>query len=420
MTTYLLTVLLLTGLASGQEWVGFRGPNGSGVSEAAGLPAEFGPSKNLLWKRPVPFGRSSPVVTEGRIYLTASEGDKLITLCLDRKTGKLLWRREVPRARHMPIYKANDPASPTPVSDGKNVYVFFAELGLISYGPDGTERWRLPLGPFHNFYGMGGSPVLAGDTLLMICDQRTKSFLLAVDASTGKVRWKVSRTNLEGYSTPAIYRPKQGEAQVLVLGSHTLDAYALDTGERLWWVRQVGSYPKGVPALGADVVYVSAQGSDEPIFPPFEAMLKQYDANQDQRLQHEEMKADAEAYEHFGWVDSNEDGYIDEREYEFIRATSVSGHGLAAIRLGGKGDVTTTHIAWRVTKSYPDIPAPLLYKGVLYAVKNGGIVTTFNPATGEVLKTARTEAAIEEYYSSPVAADDKVFLVSQAGKVTVL
>ncbi|HEY2964436.1 MAG TPA: PQQ-binding-like beta-propeller repeat protein [Pyrinomonadaceae bacterium] len=168
------------------EWLQFRGPNGTGVAEGFALPAEFNPTKNLVWKTAVPFARSSPVVTADRVFLTASEAEKLITLALDRKTGKTLWRRDVPRARHMTIYKANDAASPSPASDGKNVFIFFAELGLISYGPDGKERWRVPLGPFNSFYGMAGSPVLAGNTLVMVCDQRTDSFIIAIDARNGK------------------------------------------------------------------------------------------------------------------------------------------------------------------------------------------------------------------------------------------
>ncbi len=161
------TILILTLFASASstnDWLRFRGPNGSGVSETAGIPAVFGAGRNLSWKTSVPFGRSSPVVAGNRIFLTASEGEKLITLCLDRISGKIIWRAEAARARHMPIFKGNDVASPTPVSDGTNVYVFFAELGLISYGPDGRERWRAPLGPFNNFYGIGSLPVLAGDT----------------------------------------------------------------------------------------------------------------------------------------------------------------------------------------------------------------------------------------------------------------
>ncbi len=371
-----------TSPAATNDWLQFRGPNGTGVADGPTLPAQFGATKNLAWKASVPFGRSSPVVTADRVFLTASEGDKLVTLALDRKTGKMLWRRDVVRARHMPIYKANDAASPTPVSDGKNVIVFFAELGLISYGPDGSERWRLPLGPFSSFYGMAGSPVLAGNTLVLVADQRANSFILAVDARNGKVLWKKDRTNYEGFSTPVVYTPKNAPAQLVVLGSNTLDAYSLDKGERLWWVTKVGTYPKGVPALSGDMVYVNGEGADEPFLPSYE----------DKRA-----------------------------EYDFVRTgTSTSGHGITAVRLGGSGDLTPTNVVWRLKKSYPNIPSPLVYRDVMYLMKEGGIVTSLNPATGEVLKMGRTPEALEEYYASPIAADGKIFMVSASCKVTVL
>jgi outer membrane protein assembly factor BamB len=408
--------------AATNHWLQFRGPNGTGVAEGSTLPAQFGAKKNLAWKASVPFGRSSPVVTADRVFLTASEGDKLVTLALDRKTGKLLWRRDVQRSRHTPIYKANDPASPTPVSDGKNVFVFFAELGLISYAPDGSERWRVPLGPFSSFYGMAGSPVLAGNTLVLVADQRANSFILAVDARNGKVLWKTDRTNYEGWSTPVVYKAKNGTPQVLVLGSNTLDAYSIDKGKRLWWVTKVGTYPKGVPALSSDAVYVNGEGADAPFLPPYDDSLKKYDKDNDQRVKYEEMKVEPGMQEHFGWLDANSDGYIDRAEYDFVRTgTSTSGHGITAIRLGdGAGDVTSTNVLWRLQKSYPNIPAPLVYGDVMYLMKESGIVSSVNPATGEVFKTGRTPEALEEYFASPVAADGKVFMVSASCKVTVL
>ena len=402
------------------EWPQFRGPNGTGVAEGFALPAQFSSTKNLVWKTPVPFARSSPVVTADRVFLTASEGDKLITLALDRKTGKVLWRREAVRARHMTIYKANDAASPSPVSDGKNVFVFFGELGLISYGPDGKERWRVPLGPFNSFYGMGGSPVLAGNTLVMVCDHRNDSFIVAFDARNGKELWKTRRSNYEAYSTPAIYKPKDGPAQVIVIGSPTVDAYSLDKGERLWWVTRIGAYPKGVPVLGTDMVYVLAEGGEDPFLPPFDDTLKQADSNKDQRLHRDEMKSNKDGYEHFGWLDANNDDYIDRAEYDFVRNSTTSGHGLTAVRLAGRGDLTTSNVVWSLKKAYPGIPAPLIYRGVMYLMKEGGIVSSLDPASGQILKQGRTPDALEEYYASPVAADGKIFLVSASGKVTVL
>lgn len=415
-----LAILVVSFPAYAQNWLQFRGPNGSGVADGSTPPAQFGATKNLAWKASVPFGRSSPVIAADRIFLTASEGDKLVTLALDRKTGKLLWRRDVPRARQMPIYKGNDAASPTPVSDGKNVIVFFAELGLISYGPDGSERWRVPLGPFNSFYGMAGSPVLAGNTLLLVADQRANSFILAVNAQTGKVLWKTARTNHEAFTTPVVYTPKNAPAQLVVLGSHSVDAYSLDKGERLWWVKNVGTYPKGVPTLIGDMVYVNGEGTDEPYIPPFEDTLKKYDKDNDQRIQPEEYKSDPFS-EHFGWMDQNSDGYIDRAEYDFARTdTNPTEYGVTAIRLGGSGDLTPTNVVWRMKKYFPNIPSPLVYRDVMYLMKEGGIVTSLNPATGEVLKTGRTPEALEGYFASPVAADGKIFLVSESCKVTVL
>ena len=402
------------------EWTQFRGPNGTGVAEGFTLPAEFSATKNVAWKTAVPFARSSPVVTADRVFLTASESDKLITLALDRKTGNVVWRREVVRPRHMAIYKANDAASPSPTSDGKNVYVFFAELGLISYGPDGKERWRVPLGPFNSFYGMAGSPVLAGNTLIMVCDHRENSFVTAIDARNGKELWRKNRPNYEAYSTPGIYKAKDGSMQVIVIGSNSVDAYSLDKGERLWWVNKIGSYPKGVPVLGTDMVYVTADGGEEPFLPPFDVSLTGHDKDKDQRLAREEMKSNADAYDHFGWLDGNSDGYVDRAEYDFVRNSTVGGHGLTAVRLSGKGDLTSSNVVWNMKKSYPSIPTPLIYRGVMYLMKEGGIVSSVDPASGQVLKQGRTPQALEDYYASPVAADGKIFLVSASGKVTVL
>jgi outer membrane protein assembly factor BamB len=171
------------------------------------------------------------------------------------------------------------------------------------------------------------------------------------------------------------------------------------------------------------MVYALGSGSDEPFFPPFEATLKEFDADKDNRVQREEIKKNPEAYEHFGWLDANNDGYVDREEYDFVRGTSAFGHGLTAVRLGGSqqsGDITASSVAWRLKKNYPDIPAPLLYDGVLYFMKSGGIISSVDPVRGDFLKTDRTKSALEEYYASPVAGDGKVFMVSLSGKVTVL
>ena len=150
-------------MARGDEWSRFRGPNGSGVSTTGNLPAVFGPETNVVWKTPLPFGHSSPVLTDDRIYLTGARDGRLLTIALDRASGRMLWEREAPRARTEKLDNRNGPAAPSAVTDGRDVYVFFADFGLISYDRQGRERWRVPLGPFNNVYGMGASPILVGD-----------------------------------------------------------------------------------------------------------------------------------------------------------------------------------------------------------------------------------------------------------------
>ena len=159
------------------------------------------------------------------IFVTGFEGAKLLTLCLESQTGKLLWRREVPRKRNDRFIKPNNPAAPSPVTDGENVYAFFQDFGLISYDRNGKERWEVLLGPFNSLYGMAASPILVDDKLILSCDQDTDSFLLAVDKNAGRTCWRTERPEVvSGYSTPILFRPKAGAAQIIIPESFQLSA----------------------------------------------------------------------------------------------------------------------------------------------------------------------------------------------------
>lgn len=405
-----LLILVLTAwpLCS-QDWPQFRGPNGSGIGGAKGLPVEFGASKNLQWKTAVPFGRSSPVVSAGKIFLTASEPGKLLTLAYDQATGRELWRRELAPARRQEVYKANDPASATPAADARSVYAFFPEFGIVSYGHDGKERWRHPLGPFDSFYGMSASPILAGDLLIQLCDHSAGSFMIAVDSKSGKQRWRTERKHVrEGWSTPSVHKD-----QLITFGTQRIDSYYLATGEWKWGVPVVSNGSMGTPVFSGDQIFITAAGSDTPWMPSWAATAEKLDRDKDGRLSIAECKDEKEWFEHFGWVDSNHDGHLDSGEWDTARALGIGEYGAMSISLDGKP-------GWRMKRNIPYIPAPLLYEGLLYMVKTGGIITALNPATGAIVKQGRTDKALGEYYASPVAADGKLFLVNEEGKLSVV
>jgi outer membrane protein assembly factor BamB len=240
-----------TAAMAAEEWTRFRGPNGTGVSTATRVPVEFGPEKNVAWKTVVPPGHSSPVLSDRHVFLTAhtpeKETYKLLVIALDRRTGAIVWQREVPRARNGRLENVNGAASPSVVTDGDNVYAFFQEFGLVSYAADGRERWRLPLGPFNMFYGFGASPILVDDRLILSVDQDLGSYLLAVDPRTGRQLWKVDRPHvISGYSTPTIHRPKDGPPQIVIPESFQLTAYSLVDGAKVWWVRGLACEMKSV------------------------------------------------------------------------------------------------------------------------------------------------------------------------------
>jgi outer membrane protein assembly factor BamB len=432
----LFVASLLTSTVPAEDWAQFRGPNGTGVSATTGLPTEFGPDKNVLWKTALPAGHSSPVLTRNRIFITAHTAEKpnykLLVFCLDRQTGKVLWQREVPRSRTGRLQNVNGPASPSPVTDGENVYVFFQEFGMVSYDGSGKERWKLPLGPFNMFYGFGASPILVDDEVILPVDQdNPSSFLLAVDKKSGRVRWKVVRPEvISGYSTPIIYQPKQGAKQIIIPESFQLSAYSVEDGKRVWFVRGLACEMKSIASHDDEYLYVNGWG-----FPQnqagqqvktisFAEGLAKYDKNNDRLIAKSEIsgkemmdKMLGGAFEAF---DADRDEKLNEKEWGIFRSMLAAENGLLAIKLGGQGDQTSTAIRWRYQKPVPQVPSTLLYKGVLYMVNDGGILISFDPATGNVIKQGRLQGAIDKYFSSPVAADDKVFLIGEGGAVSVL
>ena len=423
--------------AEADNWTRFRGPNGTGVSTATNLPVEFGPAQNVKWKTTLPGGHSSPVLTDTHIFLTAHSPEKdaykLFVIALDRKTGKLLWQHDVPRTQIGRRENVNGPASPSPVTDGANVYAFFQDFGLISYTAGGKERWRLPLGPFNMFYGFGASPILEDGLLILPVDQDTDPYLLAVDARTGKQRWKVSRPHvISGYSTPTIWRPTSGGAQILIPESFQLTAYSVADGRKLWWVRGLACEMKSVASIDGTTLYVNGWGFGQnqagtqiPTV-DFAGGLKIYDANGDGLIGRNEINGtgpmDRMLRPDYGYdaFDGNRDGKLNAQEWDVFRSMLGAENGLMAITLGGSGDMTATAVKWKYLRPVPQVPSTVLYQGVLYMVNDSGILLSFDPATGHVIKQGRLKGAIDKYFASPIGADGKVWLASQDGTISVV
>ena len=409
------------------EWARFRGPNGSGLSEAAGVPTEFGPEKNLLWRAALPQGHSSPILYGDRIYLTGMRADEtLVTMALDRLTGRILWERAAPKVKTTVVDKRNNPASPSAAVEENGVYVFFPDYGMVAYDAAGKQLWSMPLGPFNNIYGMGASPVIVGDLVILACDQSLGSYIMAVDKRTGKIVWKVDRPEAKsGHSTPILWRGPDGRDQILLPGSFLLTSYDAATGKKLWWVGGLSFEMKSTPVIGGDTIYVNGYGApvndpgNKVTVPVAEQVWPTADVDKDGVISKAEFPKYTPAF-WFQVADLDTNGTLNKDEWAYYRAALDSENGMLAIRLGGSGDMTDQAIRWKYQRSVPQLPSPLLYRGVLYMVNDNGIVTTLNPDTGAVLKQGRLTGAPGAVFASPIAADGHVFFSTEAGAIVVV
>ncbi len=416
-------MFLCVSAACAEEWTRFRGPNGSGVSNDTGFPTEFGKVKNLLWRTPVRPGKSSPVLTRDRIFLTAFEDGKLFTQCFDRETGKLLWERSVGRPRAESTEALNHPAAITAVTDGENVYAFFMDYGLISYDPEGNTRWKVPLGPFSNSMGHSSSPIIAGDNIILVIDQTLDSYIAAFDRRNGQIRWKTPRKEIDGWATPLVYQPAGAAPLVLTASSGQLGAHRVDNGKRLWSLTSLSPVIVASPILGKDTLFTFGYGFDS--MSPFAGQLGKFDKNHDGKLSPDEYGTDPDLIG-IGQFADNKDGIVTKEKWDERQRMTLAPSSLLAIRIerdpvaSAEAPMRTREL-WRYQKSFIGVvPSPLFYDGVLYLLKNGGLLTSFDAETGKMAKAGRITGALGGYSASPVAAEGKLFLASEEGKVTVL
>jgi outer membrane protein assembly factor BamB len=366
------------------------------------LPAAIAPDRNLLWSVKVPKGSSSPVVAGGLVFLTGHEGDSRLVLCHDAKTGRLLWQRTFAITRGDSFNPRHGPTTPSAASDGSRVFVFLPEVGLLAFAHGGQELWRASLGPFTSVQGLASSPVSVDGKVVLLVDTPQDAHVVAFDAETGRVAWKVDRP------------------QVIVAGAVELTGYSAATGERLFWAHGVSAFPTGPPFVNGDSVYtLEPPGGVQ--WPPFGEPRVRFDANGDGRIAIEEATKDPFWARSLDGIDrnvGNRDGVVTAEEYDVADGSPDDG-GLVRTRLGGRGDLRKSHVVWRQERGATGLTGALHYRGVLYVVRNA-IVSTYDPETGRLLGQERVKDAPGEYYASPVAGDGKVYLVSLEGKVSVL
>ncbi|MGE0376467.1 MAG: PQQ-binding-like beta-propeller repeat protein, partial [Planctomycetaceae bacterium] len=339
-------------------------------------------------------------------------------------TGEQLWRQVCPATRLEEFHATGSPAACTIASDGQHLYVFFGSYGLLCYDLDGGLKWDKQLGPFQDEFEAASSPVLADGKIILNEDHDVDSFLIAVDAATGKTVWKTDRPGFtRSYSTPVIWEV-DGRKQVVVAGALTLMGYDLETGSIVWQVRGLSRMVESTPVIagGHLIVATWSPGGDESeriAMEPFPEALAAYDSDGDDEIGKDELPP-GDVLTRFFRIDLNQNGGLDADEWRKHADIFAAAQNVAiAIRPGGRGDITDTHVAWIHRRGLPTVPSPLAYEGVLYMIKDGGIITALGAATGELLKQGRSGVA-SNYFASPVAADGKVYLASQTGVVTVL
>jgi len=427
-------------------WPQFRGMNSSGVAgNTQQAPVEFGPNENVRWSIEIPTGHSSPCVWNDRIFLTSfdPESSRLELWSIERASGKTRWRRTIPAEEIEKGHPVFNPASSTPATDGDCVVAYFGSSGLVCFDFDGNQKWAVSMPVARTYAGNAISPIIVQDKVILYRATYLDHYLLAVSVATGEEIWKHEflsrfRTASSCTGTPVVWKD-----QVVL---HSLDGvrgHSLVDGEPIWRV-SANTTATSTPVLGEEHVFVATwTQTGEPALlpdhPEFDTLLKENDKNGDKRLTKGELPSNLEFFNRpegrdapqssmpirFGMLDRNKNGRIERQEWERIRRSSeeqragIRQHGLLAVRLDGKGDVTGSHVRILERQSIPEVPSPVYHDGRIYIVKNGGILTCLNASKGERLYRKRVGSS-GTYYSSPILSNDVLFIASAAGHVAAI
>ncbi|MSQ95991.1 MAG: serine/threonine protein kinase [Gemmataceae bacterium] len=465
-TCVLITILLFVSSdrLAAEDWPQFRGPNCTGVSRSKkALPLEFSATKNVRWSALLGDGIGSPAVVAGRVFSTAmadlnGKEPKLVVFAFDAATGKKLWQREISAGgKPLPaIDKVNSYASASPAADAERVYIYFSRVGLLAFdAKTGADVWMLPLPePFFIFdWGAGMSPVLYQDTLFFCQDDDVFPALYAVNKKTGKLLWKDDRSDMAAsYSHPVICETPQGP-ELVVAGTGKVLGYDLTTGNRKWAAELDCRNIKTTPISRDGVVYVSVSSTG--ISYQWRATADPEGTGKITRASIKASRKDKGAsipeafWKKFERGDLNKDGVLEGREIDlaFLDPTNQGGlldresrrragnsndwrkwdaelqteSSVQAVKGGGKGDVTKTHILWKQKSKAPDgIASPLLVDNHLLLLKSGGFANVMGLKKGERLADQQRIGVSDSLLAQPVYGDGKIYVTGQNGKIVVL
>ncbi|GIS63392.1 MAG: serine/threonine protein kinase [Planctomycetaceae bacterium] len=346
-----------------QEWTRFRGPNGTGISAVTGIPSTWKTADYAFRAKLPGTGLSSPVAWGSRVFVTSANLDsgRRHLVCLSLTDGKELWKKAEPFASYKK-HRQNTFASATPAVDAQRVYTVWqskTDSALLAYSHDGTPSWRVPLGTFKGGHGPAASPIVHGGVVYLCNDQEGPSFLLAVDAASGQIKWKVPRSGKRAcYCTPCVFnRPGHGTEIIFVHSYQGIWGVAAESGNKNWQIDVFGTFKQRAiasPVIAGDLVIGSS-------------------------------------------------GFTTARK------------NIVAVRPGKKiGEVAE---AFRVSQSVPHIPTPLVYQDHMYLWADIGVVSCISMKTGKSVWRQRIGG---KFFGSPICVDGRLFAIDAKGTVVVV
>jgi len=428
-----LLALAIIFVGAAAQTFGAADPQLSYFRSDAGLQTGIGPlpdrlddSAVLAWRVALDSGHSTPIIRAGKIFLTTYRPDskELAVVALDEKSGQQLWRKPIIPQQIEQTHPIGNPATATPACDGQRLFVFFGSEGLFCYDLNGRKIWEQKMGPFRDEYGAGSSPILVEDKVIINEDHDTDSFLAAYDRATGHRLWRTSRPDaVRSYSTPAAWM-HEDRLELLAAGALRLTAYDPANGQPLWWINGLARIVIPTPVTSGPVVYMAswAPGGDAAKrinLVTWDAALAKWDANHDGKLSKAEID-DHEVLDRFYRMDLDQDGMLDEHEWNkhaevFRRAQNA----VLAIKPKGNVELNDRAVVWKHSRGAPYVATPVLAKGILWIVKEGGIVTKLDADSGELLQEERV-SGFGNYFASPVAGDGRVYFASESGTVSIV